>query len=111
MRASQRDIYDAVDKQVTTWGIEHRTEDVSQAQWQRLVKLLNAGEITTDEIHHQVARADAYLYCVEVICPETGWRVPLLPSRVIGAKSHCVAKLVQDEKNQRYDIAVGVPRL
>ena len=59
-----------------------------------------AGEITTEEIHHHVPRADAYLYCVEVICPETGWRVPLAPSWVIGEKSRCVAKLVPDAKTQ-----------
>ena len=28
-------------------------------------------------------RAKVFLYCVEVRCPQTGWRVPLLPSRVV----------------------------
>jgi putative DNA methylase len=106
VRNAQREIYDTVDKQVTAWGIEHCTEDVSPEKWKKLVELLNAGEITTEEIHHQVPRADAYLYCAEVICPETGWRVPLAPSWVIGETSRCVAKLVPDAKNKRYDIAI-----
>lgn len=106
VRKAQREIYEAVDQQVTTWGIEHRTEDVSAGEWKRLVRQLEAGEITPEEVHHQVPRADAYLYCVEVVCPETGWRVPLAPSWVIGEKSRCVAKLVPDPKQKRYDIAI-----
>src|SRR5262249_53585294 len=88
------------------WGIEHRTEDLSRAQWRKLVAQLEAGEITTEEIHHQVPRADVYFYCNEVICPETGWRVPLAPSWVIGVTSRCVAKLLPDEKHKRYNIVI-----
>ena len=106
VRKAQRENYDAVDKQVTAWGIEHRTEDVSPAQWKKLVELLKAGEITTEEVHHHVPRADAYLYCVEVICPETGWRVPLAPTWMIGEKSRCVAKLVPDTKHKCYGLAI-----
>jgi len=106
VRKAQHEIYDAVDRQVTAWGIEHCTEDVSPNEWKRLVARFQAGEITTEQIHRQVPRADAYLYCVEVICPETGWRVPLAPSWVIGEKSRCVAKLVPDAKHKRYDIAI-----
>ncbi|MGH8654163.1 MAG: hypothetical protein ACREYE_19255 [Gammaproteobacteria bacterium] len=56
-------------------------------------------------------RAKVFLYCVEVRCPETGWRVPLLPSFVIskprtGAKINVVAELVPDMKNKRYDVAI-----
>jgi adenine-specific DNA methylase len=106
VRKTQREIYDAVNRQVTAWGIEHRTEDVGPSEWKALVAQLHAGKITTEEIQHRVPRADAYLYCVEVICPETGWRVPLAPSWMIGEKSRCVAKLVPDAKHKRYDIAI-----
>ena len=83
VRAAQQEIYDAVDRQVTAWGIEHNADG-----W----------------------RADAYLYCVEVVCPETGWRVPLAPSWVIGEKSRCIAKLVPEPAAKRYrlDIVSGV---
>ncbi|MDN5280833.1 MAG: putative methylase [Clostridiales bacterium] len=28
-------------------------------------------------------QAKVFLYCVEVVCPETGWKVPLLPTMII----------------------------
>jgi adenine-specific DNA methylase len=79
VRKAQEEIFDAVDQQVTEWGIEH-----NELGW----------------------RADAYLYCVEVQDPESGWMVPLAPSWVIGEKTLTVAKLVRDEKNKRYDIEI-----
>ncbi|MBE0524482.1 MAG: DUF1156 domain-containing protein, partial [Methanosarcinales archaeon] len=57
---TQKEIYEAVDEQISEWGIEHNEQG-----W----------------------RADAYLYCVEVVCPECGWKVPLAPSWIIG-KTH-----------------------
>ncbi len=84
VRQAQQAVYEAVDRQVTAWGIEHNEQG-----W----------------------RADAYLYCNEVICPECGWQVPLAPSWVIGEKTRCVARLQPDEAQQRFDILIesGVP--
>lgn len=79
VQQAQREIFDAVDRQVTEWGIEH-----NEFGW----------------------RADAYLYCVEVRDPESGWMVPLAPSWVIGEKTRTVAKLVPDETNKRYVIEI-----
>ena len=79
VQEAQRAIFTAVDQQVTEWGIEHNEQD-----W----------------------RADAYLYCVEVICPECGWRVPLAPSWVIGEKTRAVARLVPDDRHQRFEIDI-----
>ena len=106
VRKAQREIYDAVDRQVTVWGIEHRTEDVSAAEWKKLVKALDDGKLTPTEVSRRVPRADAYLYCVEVVCPETGWSVPLAPSWVIGEKSRCIARLVPARKRKRYEIEI-----
>jgi adenine-specific DNA methylase len=77
--AAQQQVYAAVDRQICEWGIEHNSQG-----W----------------------RADAYLYCVEVIDPESGWRVPLAPSWVIGEKTHTIAKLVPDAVNKRYEIEI-----
>jgi putative DNA methylase len=55
--AAQQQLADAVDRQVTEWGIEH-----NQQGW----------------------RADAFFYCNQVTCPECGWEVPLAASWVIG---------------------------
>ena len=81
VQEAQRTIFTAVDQQVTEWGIEHNEQG-----W----------------------RADAYLYCVEVICPECGWQVPLAPSWVIGEKTRAVARLVPDRKHQRFEIDIHI---
>ena len=80
VRRVQQEVYEAVDRQVTAWGIEH-----NERGW----------------------RADAYLYCNEVVCPECGWRVPLAPSWVIGEKTRCVARLRPDEAHKRFDILIA----
>lgn len=79
VKAAQKDVYESVDRQITEWGIEHN-------EWGH--------------------RADAYLYCVEVVDPETGWRVPLAPSWVIGEKTRTVAILHPIAKEKRYDIEI-----
>ncbi|MHB8806577.1 MAG: anti-phage-associated DUF1156 domain-containing protein [Anaerolineaceae bacterium] len=79
VRQVQKEIYLAVDQQVTEWGIEHNS-----LGW----------------------RADAYLYCVEVIDPETGWKIPLLPTLAIAPKPKVIARLVPDEPHQRYEIEI-----
>jgi putative DNA methylase len=79
VRGAQQEVYSAVNRQITEWGIEH-----NERGW----------------------RADAYLYCNEVICPECDWHVPLGPAWVIGEKTHCVAKLKPDEANSRFDIVI-----
>ncbi len=82
---AQHEVFDAVDRQVKAWAIEHREPDpVTGRSW----------------------RADAYLYCVEVTCPECRWRVPLAPTWLIGPTSHVVAKLVPNEPAERYDLQV-----
>lgn len=58
------------------------------------------------ELSDEGWRAEAYLYCCEARCPETGWLVPLAPSWVIGEKSRCIARLVPVENEKRYDILI-----
>jgi putative DNA methylase len=79
VRQVQANIYQAVDQQVTEWGIEHNS-----LGW----------------------RADAYLYCVEITDPETGWKIPLLPTLAIAPKPRVIAHLVPDELHQRYEIEI-----
>lgn len=77
--AAQKWVYEEVDRQITEWGIEH---------------------------DDQGRRADAYLWCNEVLDPETGYRVPLAATWVISQKDRVVAELIPDEENRRYDIRV-----
>lgn len=65
----QKAVYDAVDKQIIEWGIEH------------------------NEKGH---RADSYLYCNESTCPECGYKVPLAPSWIIGKGTKTVAILIDN---------------
>ena len=83
VRTAQAAVFDAVDRQITEWRIEH-----DDAGW----------------------RADAFLYCMETACPACGWRVPLAPSWVIGEKSRTIARLHPDRKRRCFaiDIRSGV---
>ena len=85
VRTAQAEVFEAVDRQVTEWRIEH-----DAAGW----------------------RADAFLYCTETACPECGWRVPLAPSWVIGEKTRAVARLTPEPAERRFaiDVRSGVGR-
>jgi putative DNA methylase len=79
VRKAQREVVDAVERQVTEWGIEH-----SEKGW----------------------RADAFMYCNETRCPECGWMVPLAPSWVVSKAYSCVAKLKPVPKERRFEIEI-----
>lgn len=50
--------------------------------------------------------AKVFLYCLEVICPSSGWKVPLLPNRIVSTTRGVWAELIPDPKHKRYDIAL-----
>ena len=79
VRAAQQEVFDAVDRQVTAWGIEHDANG-----W----------------------RADAFLYCAETVCPACGWRVPLAPGWVVGEKTRTVARLRPEPAERSFAIEV-----
>jgi adenine-specific DNA methylase len=76
---AQQKAYDAADKQITEWQIEHNDKG-----W----------------------RADAYLYCVEARCPATGLMLPLAPSWVISEKYNVCAVLKRNDLIKGYDIEI-----
>lgn len=85
IRQAQREVYEAVDLQITDWGIEHRDPDPRTGRrW----------------------RADAYLYCIEATCPECGWRIPLAPSWAVGKGSKTIVTLVPDPKTKSFTFCV-----
>jgi putative DNA methylase len=51
-------------------------------------------------------KAKVFLYCIEVTCPETGWKVPLLPSFIISKSHKVVADLIPVVSEKRYEIQV-----
>ena len=51
-------------------------------------------------------QAKVFLYCVEVRCPQTGWRVPLLTSRIVSKGYRVISELVPNFDQKRYDIVI-----
>jgi putative DNA methylase len=79
VQEAQKAAFEAADKQITKWGIEHNDKG-----W----------------------RADAYLYCVEARCPATGLMLPLAPSWIISEKYGVCAVLKRKDARQGYDIEI-----
>lgn len=94
-----------------TWGAFHvvgaspekrKKLDVEQQSLVNKVKAkIDALGIETDG---KGWRSKVYLYCLEVICPETGWKVPVLPTFVVSKGKKVIVKLVPDAPNKRYKI-------
>jgi putative DNA methylase len=51
-------------------------------------------------------RGKAYLYCIEVTCPSSGWRVPVLPTFVVSKGRSTYAKLVPLPAEKRYEVEI-----
>jgi len=49
-------------------------------------------------------RGKVYIYCLEVTCPSSGWKVPVLPTRVVSVGRSVYAKLVPVPAEMRYEI-------
>jgi len=79
IQEAQKEAYEAADKQITEWEIEHNDKG-----W----------------------RADAYLYCVEARCPVTGLMLPLAPSWIISEKYNVCAVLKKNDAEKKYDIEI-----
>jgi len=79
VKAAQEMAFKKADQQIIEWGIEHNSKG-----W----------------------RADAYLYCVEAICPATGYLLPLAPSWVISEKYRACAVLKAEPTHKRYRIEI-----
>lgn len=79
LRVFQKKVYDAVDKQILEWGIE--TNEKGQ-------------------------RANSYLYCFETVCPECEYKVPLLPTFVIGKGTKTIVNLIENNNYRNYDFKI-----
>ena len=77
-RAQQR-LWDEVGRTFSAWGVE-----TNDAGW----------------------RADAFLYCVEVVCPECRWTVPLSGTWCVSDKYRAAAFLVEDPAARSFVIDI-----
>lgn len=96
-----------------TWGAfnivgasaEKRAE-IEKAQQQLADKVQKEIDELDVETDGKGWRAKVYLYCVEVICPETGWKVPLLPTLIISKGYKVIARLIPQSNEKRYEIEI-----
>ncbi len=96
-----------------TWGAlnivgasQQQLDKIEKVQF----KVANAldEEIINLGIEHDIDgnRAKTYLYCLETLCPETNWLLPLSPSWIISRPKKVVAKLIPNHVHKRFDIQV-----
>lgn len=96
-----------------TWGAINIIGSNSQTkqkifdEQEKLFELVNQ-ELSQLGVEHDSKgnRAKAFLYCLEVTCPETGWVIPLAPSWVISKSRNVIAKLLPNFSKKRFDIEV-----
>jgi putative DNA methylase len=96
-----------------TWGAFHiiggssdERAKIERRQGQLVKKVLGEIDALGVETDGQGWRGKAYLYCVEVRCPQSHWMVPLIPSRVLSYGKRAIAELVPIASQKRYDIRV-----
>jgi putative DNA methylase len=96
-----------------TWGafnIVGGSEESREKLAQDQVKLVSRVQAEVDKLGVETDgkgwRAKVFLYCVETRCPQTGWMVPLLPTRVVSKGYRVVAELVPDPLTKRYAIQI-----
>jgi adenine-specific DNA methylase len=81
-------------------------ERITQAQAE-LVRRVDQ-RIADLRIEHDSSgnRAKAYLWCLEAVCPETGWYIPLSSSWIVSKTRNAIARLRPDRKLKRFDIEI-----
>jgi putative DNA methylase len=87
-------------------GSESWRRDFARSQEDLYSRLQNEIDSLEVESDGEGWNAKAFLYCVEVKCPVTGWDVPLLPTLIISGGHRVHAILVPDPLNKRYEIQV-----
>ena len=96
-----------------TWGgfnivgapkVQHQALEAEQQELVKQVKAeIDELGIEKDEFGW---RGKVYLYCLEVTCPSSGWRVPVLPSLVVSTSKNVMVRLVPNAVEKSYDIEV-----
>ncbi len=96
-----------------TWGAFHivgaspeQRRNIDKAQKELAEKVQQEIDKLGIETDGQDWRAKAYLYCLEITCPESGWKVPLLPSLIISRGKKVIAELKPNATEKKYDIQI-----
>lgn len=96
-----------------TWGAfnivgakPEKRKEIENAQKELAQKVQTEVDALEVETDGNGWRVKAFLYCVEVRCPETGWMVPIIPSLVINKHLGVIAKLIPNNIEKKYDIHI-----
>jgi len=87
-------------------GSADKRAELEHTQRRLVEKVLGEIDKLGVENDGQGWRAKAYIYSVEVRCPQSGWMVPLIPSRVLSYGKQTIAELIPLPSQKRYDIRV-----
>ena len=96
-----------------TWGAFHivggsagERAELERRQRRLVKKVLGEIDKLGVETDGHGWRAKAYIYCVEVRCLQSGWIVPLIPSRVLSYGKQAIVELIPIPSKKRYNIRV-----
>lgn len=96
-----------------TWGglnivgaSKEKRTDIKKSQEVLANKVRKAIDLLRVETDENGWNAKFFLYCVEVICPETGWTVPVLPNRYISKDWKVIIDLIPNSAEKKYEIKV-----
>jgi putative DNA methylase len=89
-------------------GASPESRDIVEIR-QKAVSQCVDREITLLGIEHDKYgnRAKAFLYCMEVRCPETGWMVPLSATWVLSKTRNTIATMLPDHTSKRFLIKIN----
>lgn len=100
-----------------TWGAlnvvgssKDASEQFSQSKHQLLKQVKQEMENLGFESDGNGWYGKVYLYCLEVTCPSSGWRVPVLPSRVVSTSKKVILELHPVPAEKRYEIEVRIAK-
>lgn len=96
-----------------TWGDmniiganEIRRLEIEKKQLEHLNNVKNEIEKLGVEDDGAGWTAKAFLYCNEIVCPESGWKVPLLPSFIISKGKKVIVRLIPNYESKSYEIKI-----
>lgn len=96
-----------------TWGSfnlvgagQEKRKDIQAQQISLITKVKSKIEALGIETDGAGWRGKVYLYCLEVTCPSSGWKVPVLPSLVVSKGKKVIAELVPVIETKSYRITL-----
>ncbi len=88
-------------------GASEQSRDTLLEEQQELLRRVHAQiDQSGVETDGKGWHAKVFLYCVEARCPQSGWMVPLLPTRIVSKGYRAVVELVPDALHEHYDIII-----